>query len=128
MYIPREQRDILKALSLEVFGKSNRYQNLFEYNQVLTTKVMETVPGENGQPDTQREVEVPLLAKNTTKVKQSVARYRTVEEVITLLKEFKAKREEFLAKIDEQKAQEKANREAEVKKQQTIEELTGSAL
>ena len=61
----RAVRDAMKALSKEIFGSESRYKKLFEYDHVLTHKVKETVPGENGEPDTEREVEVPLYAKGT---------------------------------------------------------------
>lgn len=124
----REQREQLKALSLECFGVQSRYQKLFEYNKVLTHKVKETVPGENGQPDTEREVEVPLYAKNTTKVKQSRATYRSVEEVIALLLDFKQKREEYMAKMKAAQEEAKAARESVEKAKKLQEELGGSAL
>jgi hypothetical protein len=128
MDISRELREELKSLSKEVFGVSSKWQKLMEYDHVLTHKVKETVPGENGEPDTEREVEVPLYAPGTTKVKQSVRKYRTPEEVLELLKGFKAKRDEFIAqmKAQQEAAKAKAAEEAQAKKVQ--EELAGSAL
>jgi hypothetical protein len=124
----REQREQLKALSAEIFGKSSRYQKLFVYDQVLTRKIKEVVPGENGAPDTEVEKEVPILAPGTTKVKQSVRRYRTVEEVIKLLQDFKAKRDEYIANMKKAQDEAKAKKDAEDQAKKIQEELGGSAL
>lgn len=121
----REQREQMKALSLEIFGKSSRYQKMFQYDDVLTHEVDETVPGENGEPDTTKKVRVPLLFNGS---KQSRRKYRTVEQVIQLLTEFKAKREEFIAKMNQQKAEDAAKKEAELAAKKVQEELGGSAL
>lgn len=121
----REQREKLKALSLEIFGKSSRYQKLFEYDEVLTHKVTETIPGENGEPDRTETKEVPTLYNG---VKQSRRRYRTAEEVLQLMLDFKAKRDEFLKQMEEQKAAAKAKKEEEARLAKIQEELGGSAL
>lgn len=127
-YETREQRDQMKALSLEIFGKTSRYQKLFEYDEVLTHSVEETVPGENGEPDTVKKVQVPTFAKNTTKVKQSRRKYRTVEQVIQVLQEFKAKRDEFIAKMKAEQEAAKVKKDAEDQAKKIQEELAGSAL
>lgn len=124
----REQREQMKNLSLEVFGKSSRYKKLFEYNHVLTHKVKEVVPGENGAPDTEKEVEVPLYAKGTTKVKQSVRKYRSVEEVIELLMNFQAQRMAFMAQMKQQQEEARAKKAADDQLKKLQEELNGSAL
>jgi len=123
----REQREELKALSQEVFGVSSKWQKLMEYDEVKKTKVKETVPGENGEPDTEREVEVPLFVPGT-KVKQSTRRYRSIEEVLELLRSFKAKRDEYLAQIKKQQEEAKAKKEAEEQARKVQEQLGGSAL
>lgn len=124
----REQREELKALSKEVFGVSSRYQKLYQYDKVLTQKITETVPGVDGAPDTEKEVEVPIYAKGTTKVKQSVRKYRSTEEVLELLRSFKAKRDEFLAQMKAQQEAAKAKKEQDAAAEKLKEELTGSAL
>lgn len=124
----RPVREALKALSKEVFGASSRYEKLFEYDHVLTHKVKETVPGENGAPDTEREVEVPLMAKGTTKVKQSVRKYRSVEEVMQVMLDFKAKRDAFIAEMKAQQEAAKAKQEADAKAKKLQDDLGGSAL
>lgn len=127
-FATREQREELKALSKEVFGVSSRYQKLYEYNQVLTQKIKEIVPGVDGSEDEEKEVEVPIYAKGTTKVKQSVRKYRSTEEVIELLRSFKAKRDEFLAQMKAQQEAAKAKKEQDAAAEKLKEELTGSAL
>ena len=124
----REQREELKALSKEVFGASSKWQKLMEYDHVLTRKIKETVPGENGEPDKEVEREVPVFAPGTTKVKQSVRKYRSIEEVLELLKGFKAKREEFIAQMKKQQEEAKAKREADAQAAKVQEQLGGSAL
>lgn len=121
----REEREQLKALSTQVFGASSRYKKLYEYDHVLTHKVTETVPGENGQPDTEVEKEVPLLYNGS---KQSVRRYRTTEEVIQLMLDFKTKREEFLAQMKKQQEEQKSKKEADELAKKVQEDLGGSAL
>lgn len=127
MDLSRELREELKSLSKEVFGVSSKWQKLMEYNHVLTTKVKETVPGVDGAPDTEKEVEVPLFVQGT-KVKQSVRKYRTAEEVLELLRSFKAKRDEFIANMKAQQEAAKAKKEADEAAQKVQEQLAGSAL
>ena len=124
----RAVREQLKALSLEIFGKSSRYQKLFEYDQVKTVKIKETVPGENGAPDTEVEKEVPLMVGPGKGSKTSVRRYRSVEEVLQLLLDFKAKRDEYIAQMKKQQEEAKAKADAEAKAKKIQEELGGSAL
>jgi hypothetical protein len=88
MDITREQREQLKALSTEVFGVASKYQKLYDQKELVTSKTVEIVPGENGQPDTTKEVEVPVLY-NDNGVKQYRMKYRSTEEVLQLLLEFK---------------------------------------
>lgn len=121
----RAQRDQMKALSLEIFGKSSRYQKMFQYDDVLTHEVDEVVPGENGEPDTTKKVRVPLLYNGS---KQSRRKYRTVEQVIQVLVEFKAKRDEFIAQMKKQQEEAAAKKEAELQAQKLQQELGGSAL
>ena len=123
----RKQREQLKALSKEIFGASSKWQKLMEYDHVLTHKVKETVPGENGEPDAEREVEVPLFVAGT-KVKQSVRKHRSIEEVLTLLLDFKAKRDEYVAKVKAAQEEAKKKREEEEQARKVQEQLGGSAL
>lgn len=123
--LTRAERDQLKALSTEIFGKSSKWQTMYEYKYFLTHKVQETVPGENGAPDTEKEVEVPLLYNGS---KQWRVKYRTTEEVLQLLQDFKTRRDAYLeqARKAQEEAKLKADEEAKAKKIQ--EDLGGSAL
>lgn len=121
----RSQRDEMKALSLEIFGKTSRYSKMFVYDDVLATEVDETIPGSNGEPDTTKKVRVPILFNGS---KQSRRKYRNVEEVIGLLYAFKAKRDGFLAQMKAQQAQDAAAKEAELAATKLQQELGGSAL
>lgn len=123
--VSREQREQLKALSLEIFGKTSRYQKLYEYDEVKTQTVTETVPGENGQPDTTKETNVPVLFNGS---KQMTRRFRTTEEVLELMLNFKAKREEFMAQMKAQQEEAKAKTDAETQAKKIQEQLGGSAL
>lgn len=122
---PRAIRDQLKALSKEIFGTENKYRKLYEGKELITRKTVETVPGENGEPDTTKTVDVPVLMNGT---KQYRMIYRTTNEVMALLKEFKVKREEFLVQLKaQQEADKKAKEEAEIAKK-VQDSLAGSAL
>lgn len=121
----REERETLKALSKEIFGSPSRYQKLYEYDQVKTHKIKETVPGENGAPDTEVEKEVPLLFNGS---KQSVRKYRTTEEVLKLMLDFKGKRDEYLAKVKADQEEAKAKKAEQELQQKIQNELGGSAL
>jgi hypothetical protein len=117
----REEREELKALSTEIFGVPSRYRKLYEGMELITHKVAEVVPGENGAPDETKLVEVPELKNG---VKQYRSKYRTTEEVLALLREFKAKRDAFLAEMEKTKAAERVKKETE----EALKNITGSAL
>ncbi len=121
----REEREELKALSKEVFGVPSRYRKLYATQELITHKVAETVPGENGEPDTTKLVEVPLLQNG---VKQYRSKYRSTEEVLQLLRDFKVKRDEYMAQVKKQQEEAKAKKEAEEKLKRIQEDLTGSAI
>lgn len=117
----REEREELKALSTEIFGVPSRYRKLYATQELITHKVAEVVPGENGEPDTTKLVEVPELKNG---VKQYKSKYRNTEEVLQLLREFKAKRDAFLAEMEKKKAEERVKKEVE----EALKSVTGSAL
>lgn len=120
----REIREQLKSLSLLLFGKSSRYQKLYKYDEVQTHKFKETVPGENGQPDTEKEIEVPLLFNG---MKKSVRKHRTTEEVLNLMLDFKTKLEEFNTQMKKKQEEEKAEKETAELSKKIHENLNGSA-
>lgn len=128
-YVPtREQRETLKALSKEIFGASGRWTKLLRdgTKELITRKTKEKVPGENGEPDTEKEVTVPVLTPNG--VKQFRQKYYTVESLLELLQGVKVKRDEFMAMVKAQKeADAEAKKAAELQKQ-VQEDLGGSAL
>lgn len=122
----REQREQMKALSMEIFGKSSRYQKFYEQEELVTRTAVETVPGENGAADTNKEVNIPVLSANGTK--QYRIKYRTADEVLQLLQEFKAKRDAFIEQMKAQQEAEKVKKEAEELAKKVQEDLSGSAL
>lgn len=103
MLIDRKIREELNALSLEVYGVSSKWQKLLERgtNELITKTVTETVPGENGQPDETKEVQVPDTFNG---VNQYRHRNYTLDEVKTLLLSMKKSRDEIIAKMKEAQA------------------------
>jgi hypothetical protein len=124
----RKVRELMKSLSMEIFGKSSRYQKLFEYDEVKTVEVDEVVPGQNGEPDTTKKVRVPLMTGHGKGYKQTVRRYRSVEEVLQLLLDFKAARDEHIAKMKSSREAARAKQEEEARLKKVQEDLGGSAL
>jgi hypothetical protein len=124
----REERELAKKISLEVFGKSNAYKKLYEQQEMLTHMVDEVVPGENGEPDTTKKVRVPLFAKGTTKVKQYKMIYRNDHEVMAVLKDVQKQRNEYITQMMKQQAEAKAKADAEAQAKKLQEEVGGSAL
>ena len=117
----------MKALSLEIFGASSKWQKLYKYDAALTLTKTETIPGVDGAEDTTKEVEVPLYVEGT-KVKQFERKYRTTQEVLDLLLSFKAKRDEYLANMRKLQAEALAKRKADEERKKIEQELAGSAL
>lgn len=123
----KEQRDLMKSLSLEIFGASSKWQKLYKYTETLTQTVTETVPGVDGAPDTTKEVKLPVFVEGT-KVKQMKSKYRTTEEVMELLLSFKQKRDEYLANMRKLQAEALAKRQADENAKKLQAELAGSAV
>lgn len=126
--ITRAEREELKALSLEIFGVSSKWKKLLDngITKQLTKTVVETVPGENGEPDTTREVEVPVLTESGAT--QSYTKYLSVEEVRDLLLDLKAKRDAFLAERKAKMEEAQAKKAQEDAANKVHEELRGSAV
>lgn len=124
--VSREVREQMKLLSSEIFGASSKWQRLYKYDETVTTMVTETVPGENGAPDTTREVKVPVYVGE--KVKQFKRQYRTTEEVLALLLDFKTKRDEYLANMKKMQEEALERRLAAEAAKKIQESLGGSAL
>ena len=125
--LPREQREKLKLLSSEVFGSSSKWQKLYKFDEVLKHTIIETIPGEGDAPATTKEVEVPLYVEGT-KVKQSVRKYRTTEEVEALLVSFKEKRDEYIANMKKAQAEAIAKRQADEAAKKLQNDFGGSAV
>lgn len=121
----RKERELLSTLSKEVFGSPNRYKKLYEYDELVTNKVEEVVPGENGAADTTKIVDVPKLYNG---VKQYVRKYRTSDEILVLLKDFKVKRDTFMAEHKKSQEEAAAKKVVEDQAKKLQEELAGSAL
>ncbi len=102
MDITRKEREELNALSKEVFNVSSKWQKFFKGVPELVTKtVKETVPGDKGAPDTEKEVVVPVLLDGA---KQYKVRAYSVDECRKLLLDAKRQRDEYIAKLKEQQA------------------------
>ena len=112
MDIPRELRMKLNDLSKEVFGVPSRWQKILNdgITTVLTKKVIETVPGKDGEEDTKRTVDVPVLTEYGAK--QLTTKNYTVDEVYELLVNYKAQLDTIKA-IQKQQAEQQAAAEAE---------------
>ena len=130
MYVDRELRTQLNALSKELFGVQSRWQKLLESSETVTREVDEEVPAvtetrknDDGtetvvevSPATTKKVQVavlvnpnPLDAKNPNGRPYKVAKRRTPEEVLEMLTNMKVQFDEFKAKMAaEQKAQKEA--------------------
>lgn len=124
----REQREQLKALSTELFNVSSKWKKFYDNGsqELLTKTVVETIPGKDGEPDTQKETQVPVLSANGKQQFKQV--YYTPETLIAKLTKMKDIRDQFLAQMKEQQQKAAAKKEEEAKLKQIQEDLTGSAL
>jgi hypothetical protein len=136
MFIEREVREELKALSTAIFGVSSRWQKILKGNTYLATREVEeevpaefkTVKNEDGtesqvevKPAEKRKVQVPMLTEQGAQYK--TMKYYTVQEVLELLREFKKNVDAFheMTRLqeEEKKAQEAAKK--------ALEHVTGEA-
>ena len=128
MMIDRKLKEELNALSREVFGASSRWVKLIEngYHKPVTETVTEFVPDEaHPEGGTNRQVEVPVKHKG---IPLSRVERHTVESVHTLLLDLKAKRDTFLAEIEQRRQEEEAKKAQEKLQKEVNEQLMGSAL
>jgi predicted translin family RNA/ssDNA-binding protein len=121
--VNRQTREELNALSQEVFGASSRWQKLLNngYAQLVTEEIDEVVPGENGEPDTTKKVEVPV--KRADGALQYTTEYHTVDSVREYMLDLKKKQEEMralIAKMQEEKRQKENQKKLEEAVQQDI--------
>lgn len=128
MFIDREEREELNKLSKEVFGSASKWQKFLNngLKELTQRTVVEVVPGENGAPDTTKQVKVPVLTPNG--VKQYHIKHFTLETMKEWLLELKTKRDEFMAMIKKQQDEEKAKKEADELAKKINEDIGGSAI
>ena len=125
MNITRAEREELKALSKEIFGKSSKYQMFLDgIPEVITKTTIEEVPGENGAPATTKEVKVPVLYNG---VKQSRIRYFSVEETKAELLKMKAQLDDIRAQMKKQQEEQEAKKAADELAKKVQEDASGSA-
>jgi prophage tail gpP-like protein len=123
----KAEREEMKALSTQVFGGPNRYKKIMQKGllETQTHSIMELVPGENGEPDTARETQVPDTV-NGRPVR--VVRYPTETEMRDMMVK---QRDSYLKSVAEYQAKQEAEKqEAEAKKLQNEvhNHLVGSAV
>ncbi len=128
MYLPKEEREELSALSKEVFGTRNQWQKMITkgFSELVTKKTNEVVPGENGTEPTTREVTVPVLTEYGAK--QFVTKYYTPETVKEYMLGLKKQRDEIMAMIKQQNDERKAKEEQAKALKDLNAEHGGSAL
>src|ERR1035437_517321 len=104
MDIPYKVRKEMEELSKVVFGSRSKYKKFIDNGipQMVTKKVMETVPGVDGAPDTTKEVEVDVLDENG--VKQIRVKHFTVDQMFAWMIELKTTHEAMVANIQAQQA------------------------
>lgn len=119
MYVERELRNELNALSKELFGVQSRWQKMLEQSQVVTFDVTKMVTKEDGTEVEEKSQAPVLINPNSLNTKhpdghayRKVVR-RTPEEVLGLLQNMKKQFDEFKAKM---KADQEAKEAAEAKK------------
>jgi hypothetical protein len=120
-------RDQMKNLSQEIFGSTSKWQKLYKFDETLKHTIVETIPGEGDAPATTKEVEVPLYVEGT-KVKQMVRKYRTTEEVLSLLLMFKQKRDAYIENMKKMQAEALAKRQADEAAKKLQSDFGGSAV
>lgn len=110
MYISRQDREALNALSTEIFGVSSKWQKMVKDGvpTVVTKEVTEEVPASEGVEATTRTITVPEL--DETGKKRSVLKFHSVEEMLTLMISIKEQRDAAI------KEQAKKQLEAEMAK------------
>lgn len=134
MYVERELRNQLNALSKEVFGVASKWQKMLETTEPVTLEVVETVKNEDGtesQKTTKRPGLYnpnPLDTKNPNghQIRQAVR--RTPEQILEQLQGFKKQLDDLKAQM---KAEQDAKEAAEKQKQleQSVREAAhGSAV
>lgn len=121
MDITRVTRNELNELCKEIFGVPSKWRKVLEKgtSELMTRTIKENVPGENGAPDTVKEVLVPILTDYGAK--QKYRKYYTVDELLNLLRDLKAQKIAFLAK-------QKSDQERKELEKKIHEQANGSVL
>lgn len=117
MYVSREEREELKTLSKEIFGKSSTYQKYLNgVSELVTRTITETVPGKDGEEPKTVEKKVPVLFGEKTR--QYKTRYYTVTEVLEMLRDMKKQLDDYREKMKKlQEEQQAKQKQAELEKQ-----------
>jgi hypothetical protein len=126
MMYPREVTDRLNKLSKEVFGASSRWKKLVEkgYVKQVTEELDDIVPGENGEPDTVKKVQV--ASRRADGAYLSTLERHTLASVEEYMLDLKKKRDEFLAMIEKQRQEQEAKRRQAELEQQVHREVSGA--
>jgi hypothetical protein len=117
MYIDKELREEMKALSKELLGTSSKWEKIVRDGILVPRTKMEKiiVPGKDGQPDTENEIKV--LALNEQKQKVYDTKYLTAEELLDELRKIKS---------EKTKMEEERKRQQELaKRQKDIQDIAG---
>lgn len=126
MMYPREVTERLNKLSKEVFGASSRWKKLVEkgYAKQVTEELDDIVPGENGEPDTVKKVQV--ASRRADGAYLSTQERHTLASVEEYMLDLKKKRDEFLAMIEKQRQEQEAKRRQAELEQQVHREVSGA--
>jgi hypothetical protein len=126
-----EKREQLNALSKEVYGASSRWCKLVDDGrlEVQTEEVTEVVPSEKeGEPDTTRQVKIPLRYHGNPKTLIRAKRRLSLAEVEAEMVERKRQLDEFKAAIAKAQEDQRKAKEQEQLEKNVAQHLTGSAL
>lgn len=126
MMYPRETKERLDKLSKEVFGATSRWRKLVEkgYSEQVMDELDDIVPGENGEPDTVKQVKV--AHRRADGAYMHVHKRHTLESVEAWMLDLKKKRDEFLAMIEKQRQEQEAKRQQAALESQVHNEIAGS--
>jgi hypothetical protein len=126
MMYPREVTDRLNKLSKEVFGASSRWKKLVEkgYVKQVTEELDDIVPGENGEPDMVKKVQV--ASRRADGAYLNTLERHTLASVEEYMLDLKKKRDEFLAMIEKQRQEQEAKRRQAELEQQVHREVSGA--
>jgi len=127
MQYPREVIDRLNKLSKEVFGASSRWRKLIDkgYVKQVTEELDDIVPGENGEPDTVKKVQVAVRRADGAYL--STQERHTVSSVEAYMLDLKKKRDELLATIEKQRQEQELKRRQTELEQKVHLEVSGAA-